>query len=56
MNKPTNRELELAREVIEWIIEYTEKNEPYAISFIAAGNEFIQAMPMNQEEISDEPS
>lgn len=53
MDKPTNEQLELTRDVIEWIVAHTEKNEPYAREFIECGNNFLASMPVSQDEISD---
>ena len=36
MTKPTQEEFEACRTVLEFIVEHTTKNEPYAVSTIAS--------------------
>lgn len=45
MNKPTQQQLDDAREVIYWLIAFTERTEPYATEFINAGEMFAGGMP-----------
>lgn len=51
--KPTEAQLEEAQEVIDWIVTYTEINEPYAESFILAGKVFSEEMPTSPEGLEE---
>lgn len=49
--KPTDQQLEDAREVILWIVENTEKNEPWASGLIESGKAFADEMPIESCDI-----
>ena len=49
--KPSQVELETAITVIEWLIENTKVNEPYATNFIDAGETFLEEIPTDIDEI-----
>lgn len=53
MNKPTQAELEQARDTMEWYIAYLERNEEGAFSTINAGNDFLMGWP-DEEDLIDE--
>lgn len=43
--KPTQKELDTARDVLEWISEKTRKDEPYAVNAIAAFEGALEQLP-----------
>lgn len=49
--RPTTQQLEEAREVIEWLVQWTRDTELYAENFISAGEEFLSAMPLDETEL-----
>ena len=51
IDKPTTQQLDNAKEVIEWIVEYTERTEPHAINFINAGRVLMEGMPFDSNDI-----
>ena len=44
MNIPTNIEIENAKEVIEYLIEDTRENEPWAVGFLDSAQEVLMAI------------
>jgi len=49
--KPTQKELDTARAVLEWIAEKTRKDEPYATHAIAAFEGALEQMPCDVEDL-----
>jgi len=45
MGIPNKQDLKTTTEVIEWLKEYTEQNEPFATSFIDACEIVLSSMP-----------
>lgn len=47
--KPTDEQLQLTQEVLEWLCDYTEKNEPYAIHSIEMYHEVYLNIPESDD-------
>ena len=52
MEKPTDHELEMARDVLEWFVEKTRRDEPYAVNSIAAWEAALDQLPVTMDDIS----
>lgn len=55
MNKPTQSDIDTAREVLEYSIAYMNEHEPYAVNTIASFEATLGAMP-NEDEFTEELS
>jgi hypothetical protein len=51
VGKPTDLQLEQARDVIDWLVQHTKDNEPHATQFIAAGETFSEQMPLESDDL-----
>lgn len=53
MTKPDQYELDTCHEVLEYLLEELETNEPYATNTIADLKAVIEAMPRSEDDIGD---
>ncbi len=47
--KPTDEQLETAAEVVEWVADYFEAKEPYAVNTIETFRDAYNSMPCSDD-------
>lgn len=53
MPKPTQYEIDTAREVIEYVLASTQEHEPHAVNTIAELEAVLSAFPYSEDEIDE---
>ncbi len=53
MAKPTQNDLDITRATLEWVGEYMEREEPYAINSIAAFKQAADELPYDAEDLGE---